>query len=117
MCGDALLQETWWEHHIVAVIPELNSILCIESSSLSGVGHTATSEDTCGGEAVDPETAVVDWTISIGEEARANRSHDSPDAERVHPHPVDDTECAVKRMRTVLSLSQLNGLEESTNST
>ena len=117
MCGDTLVQETWWEHHVVAVVPELNAILCIEGDSFSCVCHTATGEDASGCEGIDPKTSVVDWAISIGEEARANRPHDSPHAECVHPHPVHNAEGAVKRMCAVFSLTHFNGLEESTNST
>ena len=110
------MQETWWEHHIVSVIPELNAILRVECDCLTGVGHTAAGENASGGEAVDPEATVVDWAIAISEEARANRPHDSPDAERVHPHPVDNTECTVECMRAIFSLAHLNGLEESADS-
>ena len=117
MCGHALLQETWWEHHIVAVEPEFDAILRVEGGSFPRVSHSATSENASSCETIDPQTAVVDWTIAIGEETRANRPHDSPHAERVHPHPVDNAEGTVKRMRAVLSLTHLDGFEESADGT
>ena len=35
MSRSSMIKETWWEHHIVSVVPELNTILSIEGSGIS----------------------------------------------------------------------------------
>ena len=35
MSRSSLIKETWWEHHIVSVVPELNTILTIEGYVIS----------------------------------------------------------------------------------
>tara|TARA_B110000305_G_C19090444_1_gene470507 strand:+ start:355 stop:564 length:210 start_codon:yes stop_codon:yes gene_type:complete len=68
MSRDALVQETWWEHHVVSIKPELNAILSVERGSFTSVSHSASSEDTARRKQVDVETTIVNWPITIGKE-------------------------------------------------
>ena len=113
----ALVQETRREHHIVSIEPELSPILRIEDSLLPCTGHSAPAEDAGGGEAVDPKTTVVDGSVAIGEETRADGAHHSPGTEAAHPHKVNHSKCSMQRVRAVLPLPNLNSLEEATEST
>ena len=113
MCRHALVQEAWREHHVVAVEPELNTVLRVESRSLSGTLHSASGNDGSSAPEVDVETAVVDGSVAIGEEPRSNGAHDTPGAEAAHPNVVDHSEGSVESVRSILSLADLNGLEHS----
>ena len=115
MCGHPIVQETWREHHIVPVIPELNTILSIECARLSCLVDAASCENHSCAPGVDPQTSVVDWAIGISEESGANRPHDTVHFEYSHPNKVDHSESSVQSVSSVLSWANLDSFEESSN--
>ena len=109
------MQEAGWEHHVVAVEPELNSVLRVERVLLSSPRESASRENHGSAPAVDPEAAVVDWTIAEGEETGANRSHHTVRSENANPHVVRHSESSVQGVRSVFSLAHFDSLEESSD--
>ena len=64
MCRNSIVEETWWEHHLISVIPELNTILRVEVHLISSVDESASSENTEGGPEVAEKSWVVQWTVA-----------------------------------------------------
>ena len=109
------MEETWREHHVVSIEPELGSILSVEHVLVSRLAESASSHDHARGPDVYVKSRVVKRTISSSEEPRSNWSHDSVDSEDAHPHVVDHSESSVEGMLGVFSLAHLEALEDSTN--
>ena len=65
MSRHSVMKETWWEHHIISVVPELNTILTIKGHHVScSVESTSSKDHTCA-PSIDPEATIVDWTIAV----------------------------------------------------
>ena len=60
MCRESVMEERWWEHHVVSVIPELDAILGIEAILLTRFGESASSENEDGSETIGEKTGVVE---------------------------------------------------------
>ena len=117
MRRESVMQETWWEHHVVSVEPECCAILSVELVVISCVLESASSKDHSGDEQVHIEAGVIKRSIRVGEESRSDWSHSSIDTEDSHPEVVDDSEGSVKGVFAVFSLTHLESLEDSTDKT
>ena len=96
---DAVVQERRWEHHVVPVEPELNSILGVESVLVSGSGEAAPREDHESREEVDEKAGVIEGSVaSKAEETRSNTSHASVDLENSHPEIVHYSKSSMQGM-------------------
>ena len=81
MCRNSIVQEVWWEHHVVSIEPELDTVLGVESDIVSSVLESASGEDHSGGPEVAEKTWVVQRSISSAEESGSDWSHVSVDTE------------------------------------
>ena len=90
------MEETWWEHHVVSIKPELGSILSVEHVLVSRFVESASSEDHASSPDVDVKARVVQWTVSSSEESRSNWTHDTIDSEDAHQHVVDNSESSME---------------------
>ena len=111
------MEETWWEHHVVSIKPELGSILSVEHVLISRLVESASSENHASSPDIDVKSGVVQWTVSGSKESRSNRTHDTIDSEDAHPHVVDNSESSMESMLGVFSLAHLKSLEDSSNKT
>ena len=75
------MQEVWWEHHVISVIPELYTILCVHLVLLTGFLESASSENHTSDEQVHIEAGVIERSIRVGEESRSDWSHSAIDTE------------------------------------
>ena len=111
------MEETWWEHHVVSIKPELGSILSVEHVLVSRFVESASSEDHASSPDVDVKAGVVQWTVSSSEESRSNWTHDTIDSEDAHPHVVDNSESSMEGVLRIFSLTHLKSFEDSSNET
>ena len=65
MRREPVVEERRREHHVVAIEPELDTVLCIELHLVSSPCEAAPGEDHCSAPAVDPQASVIDWTIAL----------------------------------------------------
>lgn len=74
MGTEAVVQEVWWEHHVVSGEPKLWLILVVELEHVAGANETEPVEDVHGGEAVYEESGVVKGTSGDAEHSGENHS-------------------------------------------
>ena len=118
MCRESVVQETWWEHHVVSLKPEQSTILTVECLLISSMSESASGKDHSSAPNVAIECSVVQWAVSkVGEEARTNWSHDTIDMEDLHDKPIDNSEYSMECMCTVLSSAYFNSFEDSSDET
>ena len=115
MCRNPVVEETWWEHHVISIIPELGTVLSVEHILVSRFVESASSKDHASSPDVDVKSGVVQWTVSGSKESRSNRTHDTIDSEDAHPHVVDNSESSMEGMLGIFSLTHLESLEDSSN--
>ena len=48
MCRKSVMEETWWEHHVVSIEPEFNSVLGVEDILVSCFFKSASTQDHTG---------------------------------------------------------------------
>ena len=96
MCRNPVMEETWWEHHVVSIEPELSTILSVEHVLISRLVESASSENHASSPDIDVKARVVQRTVSSSEESRSNRTHDTIDSEDAHPHVVDNSESSME---------------------
>ena len=115
MCREPVMKETWWEHHVVSVEPELSSILGIELILISSVVKSAPGKDASRGEDIDKKTGVVKGSICVSRESGTNGSHSTKDLVNRHPQIVHHSEGSMEGVGSILSLAHLNTLEDSSD--
>ena len=117
MCRNPVVEERWWEHHVVSIEPEFSTILGVEHVLVSGFVESASSEDHASSPDVYIKAGVVQWTVSSSKESRSNWSHSAIDSEDAHPHVVDNSESSMEGVLGIFSLAHLKSLEDSSNKT
>ena len=118
MCRQTVVQETWWEHHVVSLEPELGSILGIKDSLVSLVLESASSQNHHGAPEIAEQSGVVEWSIAqTSQELAAMWSSYCVPVESLYPEVVDNLECSEEGVGAVLSFADLQVLENSTNET
>ena len=115
MCRNPVVEETWWEHHVVSIEPEFGTVLSVEHILVSRFVESASSEDHASSPDIDVKSGVVQWTVSGSKESRSNWTHDTIDSEDAHPHVVDNSESSMESMLGIFSLAHLKSLEDSSN--
>ena len=115
MRREPVVQEGRREHHVVAIEPELDTILSVECVLITSPLEAAPGKNVHGDKEVYQKSGVVERATAQSEEARADGSHGSEYLEHTHPHIVDDAEGAMERMLRVLTWSHLHAAEQRTN--
>ena len=118
MCRKSVVQETWWEHHVVSLEPELGTILWVEGLHVSSSTESASGEDHSGTPEVAEQSTIVQWSVSKrSEEPWTDWSHQTIDLEDLHEEPIDHSEWSMESVLTIFSFTHFESLEDSTNKT
>ena len=112
MRGEAVVQEVWREHHVVALVPELRVVLRVEEVNVARAEEAEAGEDNHSGPHPNENAGDVDWALGHAEETRGYWAHHGDNLVSEDPVPVDDLEHAAEGVLSVLALSQLVEAEE-----
>ena len=115
MSRDTVVKEGRGEHHVISSVPELWVVLGVE---IQGVTHSDESEpgdDQEGQPEVHEEARIVQGTVAHSHESGEDWSHDRELLIDLHPEVVDHFECSVEGVLTVLTRSNLDSFEYSSN--
>ena len=118
MCRESVVKETWWEHDVISLEPEMSEVLLVEFGMVLSTLEFHSTQDHAGDKEVAEESTIVQWTVAeVSKESRSDWSHDSVGMEDLNDHPVHNSESLVEVVLTVFSLSNLNSLEDSSDKT
>lgn len=112
---DAVVQEAWWEHHTVTLVPEFGRVLSVEHENVSGASETETGNDTGSDENPNHKAGEVDWRLSDTHITGHDSSHTSWKLESHNIEPVAELEHWWERVLSVLALTKSVETEESTD--
>ena len=115
MGREAVLEEAWWEHHVVSGVPELWLILVVELEHVSLTDESEASQDVEGGEDIGEEGSVVQWSTCHIDESSQDNSSGGDGLQHSDVEPVADLEPGSKGVLAHLTLTNLEESEHITN--
>ena len=104
---EAVVLEVWWEHHIVALEPELGVVLLIEEVQVSGPHESESRKHQHRCKHPHENSSDVDWTLGHTNKSRESWSHHGHNLVAINPVPIDDLHDAKQGVLTVLTLAHL----------
>lgn len=114
MRGETVVQEVWWEHHVVTLVPEFWVVLSVEVVQVTAAHEAEAGENNHGSPHPHEHTGNVDWTLGHAEETGRHWSHHGDCLVAENPVPVHHLHHTAERVLSHLALTE--GVEASESS-